>query len=336
MLLATIEHFREMREIYPYSLNSIYAVVGISKQYVHKALKDKCIRLEIESQLIMMVHKIRADHPTMGVRDIYFKIRPHGVGRDSFELFCRENNLMSRQKTFRPKTTQSNGVIRFDNLLINIKIVTINQVWQSDITYFELNGRFYFLTFIIDAFSRVIVGHSVSDSLCTEFTTLVALRMAINRRKKQKNAVVDLIFHSDGGGQYYAKKFLELTKKYNIKNSMCEYAWENGKAERINGVIKNNYLRHRTIKTYADLVKEVDRSVTLYNTDKPHKELHRIAPLEFEKTFISLQKQNPPMMTESFDAKDKILGASSPKNLKQNPPQNLDVLSANILSYEYH
>ncbi len=325
-----------MREIYPYSLNSIYTVASISKQYVHKALIDKFRRLEIESHLILMIHEIREDHPTMGVRDLYFKIRPERMGRDSFEKFCRANNLMSRQKPFRPRTTQSNGVIRFDNLLVNKQISTINQVWQSDITYFELNGRFYFLTFVLDAFSRVILGHSVSDSLGTEFTTLVALRMSINRRKKQKMALVDLIFHSDGGGQYYAKKFLELTKKYNIQNSMCEYAWENGKAERINGVIKNNYLRHRNIKTYADLVKEVDRSVKLYNTDKPHKELHRIAPLEFEKTFITLHLQNPLTMTESLDAKDKILGASSPKNLKQNPPQNLDVLSANILSYEHH
>ncbi len=56
---------------------------------------------------------------------------------------------------------------------------------------------------------------------------------------------------------------------------MCEYAWENGKAERINGVIKNNYLKHRNINTYEELVKEVDRSVYLYNSDKPHIELKR-------------------------------------------------------------
>jgi putative transposase len=334
MLLATIEHFREMRAIYPYSLSSIYTVARISKQYIHKALKVKYKRLETESQLIVIIHQIREDHPTMGVRDLYFKILPESMGRDSFEMFCHANNLMSRHKTFRPKTTHSNGVLRFDNLLIDKQITAINQVWQSDITYFELNGRFYFLTFILDAYSRVILGHSVSDNLSTEMTTLVALKMSIDRRKKQKMALSNLIFHSDGGGQYYAKKFLELTKKYNIQNSMCEYAWENGKAERINGVIKNNYLIHRSIKSCADLVKEVDRSVMLYNSDKPHIELQRIAPMEFEKRILSLHLQNPPTMTESLDANSKIFGASSPKNLMQNPPQNLDVLSANILSYE--
>ena len=96
-----------------------------------------------------------------------------------------------------------------------------------------------------------------------------------------------LILHSDGGGQYYDKVFLELTKKAGLINSMCEYAWENGKAERINGVIKNNYLRHRNIKSQGELIKEVDRSVSLYNRDKPHKALQRKSPVNFEKELVN-------------------------------------------------
>ena len=91
-----------------------------------------------------------------------------------------------------------------------------------------------------------------------------------------------LIIHSDGGGQYYEKDFLQLTGKNKLENSMCEYAWENGKAERINGVIKNNYLIHRNIKTFEALQKEVDRSVKLYNFEKPHIGLQRKTPVNFE------------------------------------------------------
>ncbi|MBK9108331.1 MAG: transposase [Saprospiraceae bacterium] len=72
---------------------------------------------------------------------------------------------------------------------------------------------------------------------------------------------------------------------------MCEYAWENGKAERINGIIKNNYLIHRDIKNYHQLTIEVDRSVQLYNLEKPHKELQRLSPVEFENLDITLQLQ---------------------------------------------
>ena len=143
---------------------------------------------------------------------------------------------------------------------------------------------FYYITFIIDAFTRRILGHQVSRRLTTECTTLPSLKMAI---KTREGMISDgLIFHSDGGGQYYDKEFLKRTRYYNIQNSMCEYPWENGKAERLNGVIKNNYLNHRNITFFESLVKEVDRSVSLYNQDKPHIELKRKSPIEFEKLYL--------------------------------------------------
>ena len=156
-------------------------------------------------------------------------------------------------------------------------------MWQSDITYIAVNGRFYYITFIVDAFSRMIVGYSVSQRLFTEDTVIPALKMAV---KFRKGVPLDgLIFHSDGGGQYYSKKFLELTGEHHLKNSMCLYSWENGKAERVNGVIKNNYLAHWHISSYEELLSGVDRAVTLYNNEKPHITLKRMSPAQFEKNF---------------------------------------------------
>ena len=108
--------------------------------------------------------------------------------------------------------------------------------------------------------------------------------MAIKTRKL--NDISSVIFHSDGGGQYYAKEFLEITREHKIRNSMCEYAWENGKAERINGVIKNNYLIHRKINNFVELEKEVDRSVKLYNQEKPHIGLQIKSPILYEKDYL--------------------------------------------------
>ena len=110
--------------------------------------------------------------------------------------------------------------------------------------------------------------------------------MGIKQRAKESVNLHGLIFHSDGGGQYYDKAFLQLTQKHQMVNSMCEFAWENGKAERINGVIKNNYLRHRGITSFEELQKEVDRSVYLYNFEKPHIKLQRKTPIEFENSYI--------------------------------------------------
>lgn len=230
-----------------YSLNKLYQSIGLSKQAFHQRMDRYLQERSIEEQILMFVYRVREDHPTMGLRDIYFKITPIGMGRDRFEILCKQSGLMVERTHNWQRTTDSSGVIRFDNLLIGLVINKPNQVWQSDITYFELNGRFYYITFIIDAFTRVIVGHAVSQRLKTEQTTLPALRKAIKSRIDLRLSIHALIFHSDGGGQYYDKDFLELTKKHKIINSMCQYPWENGKAERINGIIKNNYLIHRFI-----------------------------------------------------------------------------------------
>ena len=83
---------------------------------------------------------------------------------------------------------------------------------------------------------------------------------------------------------------------------MCEYAYENGKAERLNGIMKNNYLIHYHIKSFVQLTKCVDRCVSLYNKERPHKSLKYAAPVQFENEIVILQQQTKPMMTESLDA----------------------------------
>jgi putative transposase len=239
---------------------------------------------ERNHQLLFLVYELRHEHPTIGCRDMYYMLRPGYIGRDRFERFCKENGLSSPRRHSQPRTTDSNGVIRFPNLSKGWAVTGLNQLWVSDITYFDLKGTFYYLTFIIDAFSRRIVGYSVSRRLFTEQTTLPAFEMALSLREYK--IPPGLIQHSDGGGQYYDHEFLELTKKYGIWNSMCQYPWENGQAERINGVIKNNYLKFRTINSFETLVTEVDRSVFLYNNEKPHSALKKDTPVSFENKYI--------------------------------------------------
>jgi len=264
----------------------------------------------MHKQIVHIVYQVRQDHPTMGIRDIFYKIRPKGVGRDVFEDICRQEGLMIARPINWRRTTDSTGVIRFEDLTVGFVVDSINKLWQSDITYYELGNRFYYLTFIQDRFSRVIVGYSVSDDLTTIKTTYAALKGAIAYRKGMN--LKGLILHSDGGGQYYAKVFIELTEAIGIRNSMCQYPWDNGMAERLNGVIKNNYLKHRKIKNLDQLQKEVDRSVRLYNHEKPHIELKRQVPFEYEMKIVTLQKQTRAMVTESFDANTQSGGALSP------------------------
>jgi len=268
-------------------LNFFFKSIGYSKQSLHQYLNRGLAEMEEFEYLKIIIQQIRDRHPTMGMRYLFELIKPEFMGRDKFMAYCTENGLHNR-KRFKPLiTTDSKGVIRFQNLLTGLFINRINQVWSSDITYYQIGDNVFYITFIIDNFSRLIVGWYVSKSLRTEETTIPALRMGV--RKRKGISLVGLILHSDGGGQYYAKLFIEYTKQLGILNSMCEYAYENGKAERINGIIKNNYLKHWPCSNVNDLIKNVDRACTNYNEEKPHKELKMISPVKFEKKLITLQ-----------------------------------------------
>jgi transposase InsO family protein len=271
-------------------MNQMYKAMNISKQSFHQYHNRLIRRMEQEAYLTNIISQVRADHPTMGCRDMYYFINPEGMGRDVFESFCRDSGLLvKRVKNYR-RTTDSSGVKRFDNLTLDLQVNKPNKLWVSDITYYQVGDRFYYLTFIMDKYSRRIIGHKTSTRLLTTHSTLPALQMALKTRKGQD--LTGVILHSDGGGQYYADRFLKLTKDSRIKNSMCIYPWENPYAERINGVIKNNYLVHRNIKSLEDLEKEVDRAVKLYNQEKPHISLQRLSPINFESTIFVNGKRN--------------------------------------------
>ena len=267
-------------------MNALYRTIGITKQAFHKRL-DHYLHLTDEAQqLLTVIQDIRKEHPEMGARELYFIIKPTFMGRDKFELFCFENGLRVARKRSFTRTTNSLGVTRFENLLIGIELTTVNQVWVSDITYYEIEGQFYYLTFIMDLHSRYVVGYSASQNLFTENTTIPALTMALRFRRIESG----LILHSDGGGQYYCKAFRDLTARYNIKNSMGKTAYENPNAERVNGTIKNSYLRHYHPQNYSELGKQLARAVRNYNM-RPHASLKRVSPKAFKE--MALTKSSP-------------------------------------------
>lgn len=261
-------------------MNALYAVTRTSKQAVHQRAQRMNRYGEESAYLVDIIREVRMDHPTLSCQALYYKVNPATMGRDRFIALCMQYGFRVQQKANARRTTDSTGVIRFPNLTIGIVLTGPDQLWCSDITFYEIKNIFYYLTFILDAWSRRIVGWNVSARLTTEQTSIPALKMAMKTRKKKR--FNGLIFHSDGGGQYYDKQFLTMTQKAGIHNSMCEHAWENGKAERVNGIIKNNYLIFKYIEDLPTLVKMVKHVVDLYNNDRPHSKLKFITPVEFE------------------------------------------------------
>jgi transposase InsO family protein len=265
-------------------MNSLYRVLGTSKQAFHQYLNKQMLVLEEQQQLLPIINQIRADHPRLSVRRMYIMINPQSMGRDKFEQFCYSYGFKLAIKRAFHKTTNSLGVTRFENLIIDFKLTGVNQVWASDITYYRIGERFYYITFVLDLYSRFIVGYTVSVGMFTEQTTIPALNMALKLREPAQG----LIFHSDGGGQYYCKKFLAITKNRLIANSMCESVYENAHAERINGTVKNDYLIYYAPLDYKQLVTLTDKAVKMYNCFRPHSSLGNKSPAEYELSTKSL------------------------------------------------
>jgi len=260
-------------------MNWLYRAIGRSKQGVHQWLNRELKRRDEQMQLIRVIEEIREDHPRLSCRNIYYMITPLYMGRDRFESFSYSHGFKLNTKKNVFKTTDSTGVIRFDNLLLELEELTgVNQVWVSDITYYKIRDKVYYLTFITDLYSRKIVGYSASRTLLTVDTTMVAMKMAKTERNIGKNT--NLIIHSDGGGQYYCKEFLKMTK--GIANSMGEAAYDNPHAERVNGIIKNDYLKYYRPDNFEDLKRKLTKAVYLYNNQRPHGSLSRLNPVAFE------------------------------------------------------
>jgi len=261
-----------------------------SKQAIHSKLDRHLLKQDELWQIELIVRQVRKDHPRMGLRDLYLIIAPETIGRDAFiKHFSGLGYGVGHVRSFK-RTTNSLGVTRFENLIENLELTGVNHVWVSDITYYRLGERFYYITFIMDLYSRKIAGYSLSVNLTTEHTTLPALLMALRVRKASK--LKGLIFHSDGGGQYYSKAFLKVTRKAKMINSMAKDVYENPHAERVNGIIKNNYVIPYGPTNYKQLSKALEKAVYMYNEQKPHKALNKLSPNQFETLINKNQLMN--------------------------------------------
>ena len=261
-------------------MRAIYLWCGVSKQAHHQTQKRQIRQKQKESVYLRLIEQTREIHPGMGLRTIYDMLQPEGIGRDGFiALGLREGfRLKAVEKYIR--TTQSIKSNRYSNLLAAKKFTDVNQLWSSDITYLYCLGRFYYLVIIMDVYSRRIIGYSLADNLRAE-NNLAALRMALALRGVM-NYHEKLIHHSDKGGQYVSDIYTDTLQDYGIQISMCNEVYENTHIERAHDTIKNQYLYRMNITSEAALKRKLKQVIETYNTQRPHKSLAAISPVDFE------------------------------------------------------
>ena len=305
----------------PYSLNSLYRSIGLTKQAVFDyQRRQKAFDIEL-SDLIVQVDEIREEHPGCGVEKMYETLQPKSLGRDKFcELFMSLGYRIKKHKNYQRTTIPTH--IRYPNLIQGMQLMKPYQLIQSDITYFELNGKFYYIVFIIDVYTREIISHVTSDNLRAE-ANHEALQTAL---KKMIYTDWECIHHSDRGSQYVSNKYLELLKSSKIHTSMGLIAQDNAYAERVNGTIKNEYLNRWKIDNERELKSKVNKAVKHYNEKRKHLAFrNKYSPLEFKNTLLALDTQERPKVIIYAEGNYEIKEASSLLNFNpRREPQALN------------
>ena len=246
-------------------LNDLYRILGLSKQSVHQYQKRQQMFDMQFANLLVEVAELRAQHPGCGVEKMYHTLKPDFIGRDRLtEALMQLGYRVKRIKNYHRTTIPA--WFKYPNLIEGLVVRKKNVVWQSDITYYELKGRFYYLVFIIDVFTRQVVGYAVSDHLRAQ-ANLRALKMALTHHGAPR------IHHSDRGSQYIDKTYTQLLASHDVHISMGLQAQDNAYAERINGTIKNEYLEYWDINTFAQLKERVNKTVQHYNGKRIHDSL---------------------------------------------------------------
>ncbi|WP_164675056.1 IS3 family transposase [Anditalea andensis] len=272
-----------------YSLNKLYAVAGITKQG-YRQYKDRQQVFDTNIQiLISEVEQLREDHPGCGVEKMYDTLMPDFLGRDRFiELFMELGYRVRRYKNYHRTTYSTNKF--YPNLIKGFVVNSPSVIWQSDITYLRVGEKFYYAVFILDVYTRKIVGYQVSDHMRAT-ANVAALKMAFKENKPP------LIHHSDRGSQYVYELYINILLAECCQISMGLTAQDNAYAERINQTIKDEYLSHWKPSTYSQIAKNVERAVNHYNTKRLHKSLNKLTPLQFEKEWSTYSRENRPIMT---------------------------------------
>lgn len=255
---------------------------GISRQAFYQS-KERALKEELEEELIVkLVQEVRRSLPRLGGKKLYHILKEDlqkigKIGRDKFFRILKKHDLLVKPKKSYTKTTSSyHRFYKWTNLIKDLTLECPNQVWVSDITYIRTVGGFVYLFLITDLYSRKVVGWSLSNSLCVE-GGLEALNMALNSRKDTSKS---LIHHSDRGIQYCCNDYIEKLQETNIAISMTEenHCYENAVAERINGILKDEFYLDATFNSFEQALSATASGIKNYNNKRPHLSLDLQTP----------------------------------------------------------
>ncbi len=270
-------------------MEKLCRLFGHSRQAYYQHQKSDHQQSLNEEIILEMVRDKRKLMSRIGVRKLLEMITPGlhrqglDIGRDAFFDLLRDHGMLIRKRRRKVITTYSRHWLKkYPNLIKDLVIDRPNQVWVSDITYIETDQDFMYLFLITDAYSRKILGYYLSDDLKTT-GAIKALEMAFTN---SLYPLEGLIHHSDRGIQYCSSDYVELLKEKHVQISMTNKGdpLENAIAERVNGILKDEWIHHTHYKTKADAREHINEIIPIYNNIRPHASCDMLTP---EKSYLT-------------------------------------------------
>ncbi len=274
----------QVREEHPeISIERLCSLMGLSRSWYYarpvaadrKARKDVGLRDAIE--------RIVLEFPGYGYRRVTAALRRAGwrVNHKRVLRIMRQESLLCQLKRrFVPTTDSAHAFARYPNLIKDIEIYRLDQVWIGDITYVRLPTTFCYLAAILDAYSRKCVGWHLSRFIDTRLT-LSALEMALASRQPAPG----LIHHSDQGVQYASSEYVLQLEDAGARMSMAAVGnpYENAKAESFFRTLKMEEVYLKDYQDFEEAYENIGQFIEeVYNEKRLHSSLGYLPPVEFE------------------------------------------------------
>jgi putative transposase len=264
------------------------SLFGYTKQAYYKCSSRSQYQIIREAQAKDAVLQIRSQMPRIGTRKLHFMLKEKfrasqiKVGRDKlFRLLRNEGLLIVKRKKYTITTNSKHWMHKYPNLIKNIVVHRPEQLWVADITFLDTQDENSYLHLITDAYSKQIMGYELCNNM-EATSTLKALKMAVRNRKYASD---ELLHHSDRGLQYCSKLYVNYLVKNNIKISMTENGdpYENAVAERMNGILKDEFGLGEKLKDLQETLQQAKQSIKTYNQLRPHLSCQYLTPLQMHK-----------------------------------------------------
>ena len=286
-----------MKQEHPlYRIDALCWLFGKSRQaYYERSHHVVAVNLE-EDTILSLVRAVRKDFPRMGCRKLLIYLQPQleamgiHIGRDAFfDLLYRNFMLVRRYRNKRKTTFSNHWMHKYPNLTKGYCPEAPNRLWVIDITYIDIEDDVTYLSLITDAYSHKIVGWNLSRTLRSS-GVLSSLKMALCTLSGEHP---ELIHHSDRGSQYCCSNYVKMLSSRKIRISMTESGdpRENPVAERINGILKMEWIYNRKPGSWQETVAFVGRIIDLYNNQRPHQSIGYMVPALVHQTGMQTERK---------------------------------------------